>query len=214
MKHNSHTSTATKRKQRDRLIRQRDILSSAEKLFASNGFHKTTIDEIAEKAGYGVGTIYLYFKNKQNLYFSLIYQKFAELITKIESEANKYEDVFDKVRAIIETQFSFFDRNKYFFRIFIKENVGMKGLGSEVAIYRDIMDLLSKYLDFVSSVLHRGIVEKRIVKHNPRRLAFFLAGMIRSNIFFMIMKSQSESIKKSTEFVYNLFMDGLSRKRK
>lgn len=214
MKKNSPPTTATKRKQRDRLIRQRDILSSAERLFASKGFHATTIDEIAEKAGYGVGTIYLYFKDKQNLYFSLIYQKFAELITKIESEANKYKDVFEKIRAIIETQFSFFNKNKYFFRIFIKENVGMKGLGSEVAVYRDIMNLLSEYLDFVSSVLHQGIIEKRIVKHNPRRLAFVLGGMIRSNIFFMIMKSQNESIKKSTEYVYNLFMDGLSRKGK
>ena len=214
MKKSSRTTKITKRKQRDRLIRQRDILSSAEKLFASKGFHATTIDEIAEKSGYGVGTIYLYFKDKQNLYFSLIRQKFAELITRIESEANKREDVLDKIRAIIETQFSFLNRNKYFFRIFIKENVGMKDLSSEVAIYRDIMDLHSKYFDFVSSVLRQGIVEKRIVKYNPRRLAFVLAGMIRSNIFFMIMESQSESIKKNTEFVYNLFMDGLSRKRK
>ncbi len=48
------------------------ILQAAVEVFSENGFHQTTIDQIAERAGVGKGTVYLYFESKQNLFYAII----------------------------------------------------------------------------------------------------------------------------------------------
>jgi len=61
------------KKKREPLQRNRtdQILEAAEKLFAQKGFYSTTVGEIAEKAGIAKGTIYLYFRDKRDLFFSV-----------------------------------------------------------------------------------------------------------------------------------------------
>jgi len=46
------------------------ILEVAETVFAEKGFHATKVDEIASRAGVAKGTVYLYFKSKEHLFFS------------------------------------------------------------------------------------------------------------------------------------------------
>lgn len=60
------------RKERERLARQREILRAARELFARNGFHDTTLDDIARHAEFGKGTIYNYFPSKEDLFFTII----------------------------------------------------------------------------------------------------------------------------------------------
>jgi len=59
------------RKQRERNLRKTQILDAAKKIFLAKGFSGTTIEEIARAAEISSGTIYLYFKNKDDLYASL-----------------------------------------------------------------------------------------------------------------------------------------------
>ncbi len=59
------------RRERERARRAQDILAAAERVFAVHGFDATTIEQIAQEAEYAVGTIYLYFKDKQALYAAL-----------------------------------------------------------------------------------------------------------------------------------------------
>ena len=60
------------RKEREFIAHRGEILSAAEKVFAVKGFFPTTMSEIAEIAEFGTGTLYKYFKSKEDLYFSLI----------------------------------------------------------------------------------------------------------------------------------------------
>jgi AcrR family transcriptional regulator len=67
------------RKEREFLTRRADILSAAEKVFAARGFYGSTMDEIAKRAEFGTGSLYKYFRGKNDLYFSLIDEKVAEI---------------------------------------------------------------------------------------------------------------------------------------
>lgn len=58
-------------KEREREQRQNDIIDAARKLFADKGFD-VSMDEIAGKVGLGKSTLYLYFKNKESLYFAVV----------------------------------------------------------------------------------------------------------------------------------------------
>lgn len=70
-----------RRKEREREFRRSQILDAARKVFSHKSFNQATMEEIAEKADYSPATLYLYFKNKQDLYTSLAHgllQKLAE----------------------------------------------------------------------------------------------------------------------------------------
>jgi len=58
--------SALSRKERDRRLRQEDILKTAEHIFAIKGYHEASIQDIAKEAQYAVGTVYLYFKTKKH----------------------------------------------------------------------------------------------------------------------------------------------------
>jgi AcrR family transcriptional regulator len=67
-----------RQKQKDR--RRRDILDAAARLLEAQGYEETSIEEIAERAEVGVGTVYNYFHSKAELLMALYYRGAAELL--------------------------------------------------------------------------------------------------------------------------------------
>lgn len=68
------------------LNRKTDILDAAQKLFSEKGFEKTTIDEIAKLAGISKGSIYLDFKNKDEIHLAVAKQHVKFLLEQLEYE--------------------------------------------------------------------------------------------------------------------------------
>ena len=69
---NGVVSKAAQRRQREKEQRYTTILNVAEKLFARNGYHQTSLENIADAAEVSVGTVYFYFKNKEDLLITLM----------------------------------------------------------------------------------------------------------------------------------------------
>ena len=62
--------------------RRKRILAAAEAVFSARGFYETSITEIARGADLAVGTIYLYFRDKADLYGSVIVEKMNEVVSR------------------------------------------------------------------------------------------------------------------------------------
>lgn len=77
------------------------ILEGALKAFAKKGFYNTKVSEIATEAGVADGTIYLYFKNKDDLLISLFEDRMEFLIERLTLELAKIEGTLEKFRAAI-----------------------------------------------------------------------------------------------------------------
>jgi len=72
-------------------IRIQEIESAAKKVFFRKGYQESSIDEIAKRADISKGTIYLYFKNKEDLYLALMLPMFRE-VTRLSEEFEKKLD--------------------------------------------------------------------------------------------------------------------------
>ena len=83
---NESVSKAVLRRQREKEKRYTTILNVAESLFAKNGYHQTTLEHIADAAEVSVGTVYFYFKNKEDLLITLM-QKVGFQLRKTLGEA-------------------------------------------------------------------------------------------------------------------------------
>lgn len=80
------------------------ILDAAVKVFARSGFHATRVSEIAKAAGVADGTIYLYFKSKEELLFSLFEDRVEKLLSFMREELPKKPDAPSRLRAVIDMQ--------------------------------------------------------------------------------------------------------------
>jgi TetR/AcrR family fatty acid metabolism transcriptional regulator len=80
------------------------ILRAAVRVFARNGFHATRVSEVAKAAGVADGTIYLYFKSKEELLVSLFEDRVEKLLTYMREELPKEESAPGRLRAVINMQ--------------------------------------------------------------------------------------------------------------
>jgi len=88
------------RQEREKAQKREAIINAAEKIFFAKGYENTTMDEIAEEAEYSKGTIYLYFKNKEDLYLA-ISARSAEIFYEIlKEEIDKGKNGKEKLDGI------------------------------------------------------------------------------------------------------------------
>jgi TetR/AcrR family fatty acid metabolism transcriptional regulator len=80
------------------------ILKAAVKVFARSGFHATRVSEVAKAAGVADGTIYLYFKSKEELLVSLFEDRVGKLLAFMREELPKKADAPTRLRAVIDMQ--------------------------------------------------------------------------------------------------------------
>lgn len=80
-----------KTRKKKRAVRIKEIQTAAKKLFFEKGFYNTTMDEVAQTADISKGTVYLYFKNKDELYISLMMPVLIELGRFLENFEKKYD---------------------------------------------------------------------------------------------------------------------------
>ena len=77
-------------------LRRSEILAAATRVFGNKGFDATLMDEIARAAGLAKGTLYLYFKSKDEIYQAVVRQSLAELDELTRQEFAKTFDAVDK----------------------------------------------------------------------------------------------------------------------
>src|ERR1700689_178642 len=80
------------------------ILDAAVRVFAKKGFHATRVSEVAKAAGVADGTIYLYFKSKDELLVSLFEDRVERLLFYMREELPKLEGAPARFRRVIELQ--------------------------------------------------------------------------------------------------------------
>ncbi len=200
------------RKERERLARKREILEAAQRVFAQKGFHQATIDEIAKEAELAKGTIYLYFKNKRELFYSLVEEKTEYLMNLIRKEAKKKEGPVEKLSAITRHQLGFYEANRDFFKIITSESSRFE-LGLKDELRKRIMDRYLKYIDVVARVIEEGIKEGRFKALDAKKVAATLRGIIDALAFQWMLSKEKESLVSNAPLVMELFLKGSEKRR-
>ena len=168
------------RREREKLRQRQEILVSAIELFSEKGYHNVSMHEIAEKAEFAIGTLYKFFKNKEDLYKALILgqaEKFHDALTKAIEEP---DDEIEKLRNYVRAKGSVFRANISIIRLYFAETGGasfnvMAGLDCE------IRKRYGRFLRTLASIFENGMKRKRFKKiAAPYHLAVALDSFINS----------------------------------
>lgn len=134
------------------------ILEAALEVFSHKGFHPATMDEIAEKAGVGKGTLYRYFETKEKLFAELVRLRLEELGTTAGSVIDGRDDVLTMISKGIRMYFEFFDRNQRLYRLIIQEQLDL-GEHSPDEYFRKVMRAIPNLKRKVYEGTQQGILK-------------------------------------------------------
>lgn len=101
--------------------KRQNILDAAFVVFSQKGFHKATIDEIIALADTGKGTVYNYFTNKEQLFFTLLEERERSYLARFNEMAGSTEAPLRKLAQMIRIQLEFFTGNTSLWQILLHE---------------------------------------------------------------------------------------------
>lgn len=189
--------------------KRKKILDAATKVFARVGFSNTRIQDVAQEAGIAHGTVYLYFKSKDDLFISIFQESLGELIGYISSEVQKKDSAEDKLRRMISLQLDVIEENPDLTKLILIEFPGTGNFLND----RNI-DVLSNYIDVIGDVLKNGI-EEGIFSTNvkPDIIATMIYAAMQGIATRWILDGMSYSIKTMDVEISEIFLKGLKSQR-
>jgi AcrR family transcriptional regulator len=195
------------RKVRERLTHRKEILSAAEKLFAAKGFFPTTMSEIAQEAQFGTGTLYKYFRSKEDLYLTLIDEKTDEINGPVKAELSKKMSAIERIKKILRIQFEFIERNRDFFRIYVSERSRFEWTVKD-DLGKGIHEKMVAYIHLLAQVMKQGIKDGTFKPKDPMDLAHALVGIVNSFVFEWLIAPRPYPLLSKVDTVLDIFLKG------
>ncbi len=186
---NGQTPTAIRR-QKEQAQRRKSILKAAREVFFQKGFMAATIEEIAGRCGLAKGTIYLYFKCKEELYVSIMREGLGLLKKELGKIAGLPLQSDELLVHALQIYFAFYKKNrKYFTIMFLSSQPDVRELASD-KLLRECMDTARDCLRTVSDIVEKGIKSGLFRTVNP----WVVANILWSTINGIIMSCEQDSI--------------------
>ena len=204
---------AQSRKGREYVLRRAEILRAAEKLFAEKGFHGATMLDLAKLAEFSVGTLYNFFKTKEEVYYTLLIEKLDLFQSMLDMKVDQHPPGLARILALMEASVKFFEQNKDFFRIFIQERSAVE-LSVGVAARKELKKRYHAYIDSVAKVMTKAIEKGDIQKFNPLEIAYCFVGMLDSFCAYWTMYPEPNGLGSKVPFIYDLFIKGVGKRGK
>lgn len=189
--------------------RQR-IVQAVEHLFATRQYHEIKLDEVAHLADVGKGTLYLYFSDKDDLFFQTAaggVEDMCQMLALLPTGAADFrEEMLQAVTAIS----SFFDRRRPLFRMLLSEaerTAGQEGEKQQrwVALRQR---QLGKTRASLAAIIRQGAATGQVRSDMPPEvLSDYLLGMLRTRA--RELESVDETLR-SHETLIDLFLNGIS----
>ena len=189
---------------------RRRIIHEAASEFARLGFEQANINTIAEQAGIGKGTIYLYFENKRELFLAMLRHIAQEQLSSI--------------RAALAINGTFYERLVSLFREFVRLasqerdnfNVYMSALyGVNRAFKTEATKLLRDYVAVIAMVLEEGRISGEIHFVDVEATALMLLSLTESYVLYAgVLDISEEEILRRADLVAGTLMEGIHSSNK
>lgn len=133
--------------------KEKDIIEAAIEVFAKEGYHNAKISKIADQAGVSTGSVYLYYKSKEDILLEIFKRLWLELSTKTQALIRRPDvDSTGKLEGMIDLLFDMFASNPSLGIVFVNEQNHLVQRGGG-----DFSPLYEKYLDLAQQGLNEGI---------------------------------------------------------
>jgi len=153
--------------------RHQEVLEAARRIFARLGYAATNVEDIAREAGMAKGTVYLYFKSKEEVFAAVLANDLECLTSKTIEDMSAAKTFEDRLAVYLNLKVAYLRHNRDFLRIYFDE---FGSRGSRSALVSEVIDkLFWRAMDFMRQCLEQAIAdgELRAVPVEPAAFAIF-----------------------------------------
>ncbi|MDZ7739172.1 MAG: TetR/AcrR family transcriptional regulator [Bacteroidales bacterium] len=203
----------SERKKREKQKRRESIIDAAEKVFFSRGFDTATMDDIAKKSELSKGTLYLYFKSKEDIHLAVAIRAINILNSLLPDIGSKKDNAIDKLKKLAATFISFAGKFPGHLKsILYVESLDFRQLSLSREELKDVI-FRETPVRMVMELVEQGVNEKIIRSDIPpgiiantlwsQMLGMYQFVTIQRGLFEMVDMETEELLDASIELVLN-----------
>jgi TetR/AcrR family fatty acid metabolism transcriptional regulator len=182
------------------------ILRAAIKVFARNGFFNSKVSDVASEAGVADGTVYLYFKNKDDILVSIFNNYMDNALAQGRARLSEIEDPVEKLQSIIHAHLDNLGRDRDLAVVFQVELRSSTKFMEQFSATK-----VSEYLELIRSVIEEGQRAGAFrPKLNTQIAAKVLFGMLDEMATNWVLSKKRYSLASTAETVIDVFLNGIS----
>ncbi|MGB9699200.1 MAG: TetR/AcrR family transcriptional regulator [Thermodesulfobacteriota bacterium] len=188
------------------ITKHKKILKAAVKVFAEKGFYNARVSEIAKEADVADGTIYLYFKNKDDILISLFEEEFGQIVENMRQELEKEKNPLQKIRKFAQVHLSILQKQQQ-----LAEVLGVEVRQSSKFMKEYVNKPFIEYLNLIRAIVvegqEKGVIRKDLTPGIMKR-AFFgaLDEMAR---YWVLSTKKKHSINDAVWQISDVFIRGM-----
>lgn len=179
------------------------ILAVAIQVFAQRGFAATDVQEIADKAGVGKGTIYRHFTNKEGLFLAAAESGVQQLKAALDERMQHEQHTLDRLRTALLTALEFFDKHPELVELIIQERAHFRDRQAPTFFEHKSGEDKEKWKQMFRELMRQGVVRKLPVDQILDTLSQFLWGAIFVNYFAGRKKPLARQAEEINAIIYH-----------
>ena len=202
------------RKEREKERRRQQIMVAAKRVFSRQSFNKATMEDIAKEAELSPGTIYLYFKNKEELFASLSLRILHYMNVRLEHVHNeKYQKPEQKIKALKEALYEVyeFDPIVLINMFHLQSSETLKNLSPN--LLSDIKDLSRSSFVSMAKIFEEGIKKGDFIDRHPVALADIVWALFSGVVLWeeskRLIDNKKDFLKSTLEIAFDIFIQGI-----
>ena len=204
------------RKERERERRRQQIIVAAKRVFSAKGFSKATMEDIAKEAELSPGTLYLYFKNKDELYASLSIRILQYLNLRLEhvdkEKGLEPEELLDALKKVMFDVYDF-DPLVIINMFHLQSSETLKNLSPP--LLNEIKSLSRQSMAAMGQIFQEGIQKGVFIDKHPVALTdvfwALFSGVILWEESKKIVDESKDYLKPTLELAFKIFERGLKK---
>jgi AcrR family transcriptional regulator len=193
----------------DKELQKQRILKAAVEVFGRNGYEKTTISQIAQEADMGRGTLYWYFKSKEDLFRHIIRAVITDLMTPIQGILEKETTLEEKLRYLIRSWLEAGVKQQGLFRIFHSIFAQSQG-GFAQEMLQAMRSMYLLIIETLENMYMQAASHGQIKSSDTHRLARLTIGVV-DGIILQHMLVEPVNPELMTEVIIQLMLKGLEK---
>ena len=185
--------------------KRRRILDAAVSVFAQHGFYNAKVSQIAKEAGVADGTIYLYFKNKEDILIQVFIDAMDEILRRQEEAIGQVSDPIDRLRTFIRVHFASVAESRA-----MAEVITVELRQSSKFMRNTDMKPFGRYLGMIARIIDDGVRSGVFAPaSDPRLIARAIFGAVDELALEWAMSDRNASLDVAGNRVADLFLSGL-----
>ncbi len=186
--------------------KSQNIIEAAVRVFARKGYYNSRVSDIAREAGIAAGTIYLYFKTKDDILVTLFRDKMTEFVGSLRKAVADEPDAIAKVRRLVALHFRMLEDNPELAEVVqIELRQGQKffrGASSQE---------IGAYFALIGSLLEEGVAQGRFRQDLPVKIATkMLFGAMDQMATSWVLGKRGYSLTDTAHAVAEIFLQGVA----